>query len=164
MLLFAQESFWKPPNVYDAISVLGLVLAIASIWYAWWLARRETREQIRTALRVFSQTLDLHDVTEVSRLLGLARAAARNKKWKLAMEFCLEAQQRLQQLRSRSTTSEFLASRVEYISLHLGEFGRSLILQVDGRGQLPPRDHQKLEELILTLSRLLGRLQVPEPG
>jgi hypothetical protein len=28
------DSFWKPPTVYDALSVLGLALGIASIWYA----------------------------------------------------------------------------------------------------------------------------------
>jgi len=43
------DGFWKPPNVFDVLSVAGFVVGIASIWVSWWLAKRDIEKRLTEA-------------------------------------------------------------------------------------------------------------------
>jgi hypothetical protein len=43
MLFAEEEGFWKPPNIYDVLAAAGFAVAVASIWYAWYLSRLDIR-------------------------------------------------------------------------------------------------------------------------
>jgi hypothetical protein len=84
--MFAEEYvFWKWPTVYDALSVIGLALGIASIWYAWYLARKQLRADFRKAAdeavdRVAQLVLG-GDLADAVRFLRDADQALADKDW-----------------------------------------------------------------------------------
>jgi hypothetical protein len=84
--MFAEDyAFWKPPTVYDALSVVGLALGIASIWYAWHLARKQLRVDFRKAAdeavdRVAQLVLG-GDLADAVRFLRDAYQALSDKDW-----------------------------------------------------------------------------------
>ena len=50
MLLFADgDGFWTMKTVIDLIAVVGLVLTLFSIWFTWWLSKRDLSNRIAAA-------------------------------------------------------------------------------------------------------------------
>lgn len=102
MPLFADEPFWKVPNVHEAGGAVGLLLAIFSIWLSWWLATRDTRRRIEEAQRgtnrYIERLLTTHvqaELAEVIRCLRAVRAAADERRWTVAVVRIDDAEQHL---------------------------------------------------------------------
>ncbi|MGL4420571.1 MAG: hypothetical protein ACRCZF_07895 [Gemmataceae bacterium] len=63
-MIFADEVFWKTPNVYDLIGAIGLPIALISIWYAWYLSRRDIRRYVAATLARLA-SIELLDATQM---------------------------------------------------------------------------------------------------
>lgn len=162
MGLFAEEPFWKPPNVYDAFGVVGVVLALASIWYAWYLARRDIRQRIDNAVAGFLQSLTHTDISDAIQSLRLARAKCENKKWSVGRMYCETAFERLGRLIGRSDADSALVPRLSVATQDLRELLDALRRNLtDGRGDLPVAAVNRLADVIERLVKLEGELQTP---
>lgn len=86
------ESFWKIPNVYDSVGVVGLFIGVGSVWFSWWLAKRDLQQRIADAQK---QTTGLihrlvvaviqNDASEALRCMRDARQAIRQSDWAIAV-------------------------------------------------------------------------------
>ena len=97
MLLAA--GFWQINTVSDLITIVGFVITLISIWFAWFLAKRDLEKRISDAQK---QTVDrlawnlLHpDVTESKRCMAEAKEASRAKRWDRAVDRCEQAKNRI---------------------------------------------------------------------
>lgn len=159
------DSFWKPPTVYDALSVLGLALGIASIWYAWFLARKQLRADFRKAADEAVDRVALlvlgNDVADAVRFLREADQALTEKGWlrgTLRLEDASAALSRLiSNPRLTGSEREQLAKRLKGIrTLHT--FCREHALSKAAKDHLPPKRLAVLAQVVTELEQIRGRL------
>jgi hypothetical protein len=164
--MFAEaDPFWKPPTVYDVLSVVGLILGIASIWYAWYLARKQLRADFRKAAdeavdRVAQMVLG-SDVADAARYLRETDRLLGDKEW-------VRAQMRLD---DAATSIAGFASNTKLTAEETKEWTgrvmqlRRLLQQTreharsrKNRSHLPAEMIAPLDPLISELELLRGRL------
>jgi uncharacterized protein (DUF885 family) len=164
--MFADESaFWKWPTVYDALSVIGLALGIASIWYAWFLARKQLRADFRKAAdeavdRVAQLVLG-GDLADAVRFLRDAYQALADKDWERSGLRLDDAASMMSRFVSnpKLTAEEQSALRKRVAEL------RSLMVQTTAharskgnRGHMPTDQVNVVIEVVGELEHLRGRL------
>ncbi len=161
------DGFWKPPTVYDALGVIGLTLGIVSIWYAWFLARKQLRADFRKAAdeavdRVAQLVLG-GDLADAVRFLREADRAINEKDWDKGQLRLGDAATALARISSnpRLTADERkeLTSRLAELNgllLTTREHARS----AKNRGHMPKEQVEKLVHAISGLERVRGRLTV----
>lgn len=161
------DSFWKPPTVYDALSVLGLALGIASIWYAWFLARKQLRADFRKAAdeavdRVAQLVLG-GDLADAVRFLREADAALGDKDWLRGILRIDDARSDLARI---SANPRLTPDERKAITGRLADLNELLVQtrehsrSTKNRGHMPQDQVVKLSHLITELEQLRGRLTV----
>ena len=177
-MLFADEIFWKAPNVYDVFGVVGVIAGIFSIWYAWLLSKRDirkrideaaerasraAREEVRRVARAVLQT----GITEAIRTLAIAREACRSKSWVRAGELCELARDQLASVRDQlegvlvqpTTISEVQSELQTVLAVLLDcmtQLGRK---RQTGAGKMPDDVLRGLAESTHALRGVEGRIR-----
>lgn len=167
MLLAQAEGFWKWPNVVDVVS---LGLALASIWYASVLARRDikkrldeaaerasraARDEVRRVVRAIFQT----GVSDIVRSLELARHSCRGRQWVRALDLCLLAVGQLARVRAQAATEPSIAADLATISARVDAIVEALRSQPKvGTGSLPGDETRGLDQSIAILHGVEGRM------
>ena len=159
------DGFFKPPTVYDVLSVVGLILGIGSIWYAWYLARKQLRADVQRAAKIaLDRVAGLvlgNDVADAARHLREADRLLAEKEW-------VRAQMRLD---DAATLVARFASNTKLTPEETKEWTdrvirlRTLLNQTrdharstKNRGHLPPDLIVPLDSLVAELELLRGRL------
>ena len=47
--MLVADGYWEIKNLSDAIAIIGLLLTVGSIWFSWYLARRDIDARIAKA-------------------------------------------------------------------------------------------------------------------
>lgn len=164
--MFAEtDVFWKWPSVYDAISVVGLGFGLASIWYAWYLARRQLRADFKKAAEEAVDVLVRFalsgDLAEAVRFLREAERALAEKDWPLGLVRLDDAASTVARFceHSRLTEGERdrlikLVDRIRATNQQTRSHSRSTA----NRGHLPDTMSGSFGGMITELERLRGRL------
>ncbi len=151
--------------MYDVLSVVGLVVGIASVWYAWHLARRQLRADFRKAAdeavdRVVQLVLG-GDQSDAVRFLREADRALNEKDWEKGELRLADAASAIARISSnvRLTADERKAltdglAEINGLLIRTREHSRS----TKNRGHMPPELLVKLVNLVSELERLRGRL------
>jgi hypothetical protein len=168
-MLFA-DGFWEIKTLSDTVTIVGFVVTLFSIWFSWWLAKRDIEKRIQDAQK---QTVDrlvrslLHpDVAETDKCLQEAREAYRMKRWDRAVDRCEQAKHRIPKFLSLPGLD---AEDCEKLVLVIDEL-RLLIIQLeevrdgkirDGkpRTELTNAKIKDLDDLITTLATIEGKLR-----
>ena len=164
--MFAEtDAFWKWPSVYDVLTVGGLALGIASIWYAGYLARRQLRADFdkaaTEAVDVLSRLTLGSELSEAVRFLKDAERFLAEKKWEAALlrlddaasavaRFC-EHRRLTEEERGRLT---ILVDQVREVSHATRVHAKSK----SNRGHLPEERLKLFGTMLTELERLRGRL------
>jgi hypothetical protein len=97
-MLFA-DGFWEIKNLSDTVTIVGFLVTLFSIWFAWWLAARDLQKRIRDgqkhAVQRLTRILLQLDLTETGRCLREAREACRANRWERAIDRCEQAKHRI---------------------------------------------------------------------
>lgn len=169
-MLFA-DGFWKEPNVYDAAGVLGLIIGIASVWYAWLLAKRDLKQRIdeatekaaaaaRAEIRRIAHSTVANGLADVIRWLELAREASKAKRWPRTVELTQLACEKLADVIGQPATAGVVRDELRPLPVTLREVIAKLDKQErSGAGTFPAAAKLKLDETIETLNRLNGTLR-----
>lgn len=167
-MLFADaEGFWKSP---DATGVTGIILAVASIWATWWLARQDIRKRIaeaearasraaRDEVRRVARALLQTGVAATVRSLELAREACNGRRWPRAVELCILAREQLARVLAQPTADESIQSDLRDVSAVLQTcVGKLREQPKTGAGDVPEAVLNGLDDSILALHRVEGRM------
>jgi hypothetical protein len=100
-MVFA-EGFWEIKNLIDVITLIGLILTLLSIWFSWFLARRDLEQRLseergKTIERITLLLLRT-DLNRVYWLLREARQAYQAKDYTRTLDRCEWAEYFLNQL------------------------------------------------------------------
>ena len=83
------DGFWSIRSVNDLIGFLGFVLTVGSIWYAWYLAKRQLRADFRKAaaeaVERVGKLLLGNELAEAIAFLREAEAALTRREWTPAL-------------------------------------------------------------------------------
>lgn len=172
-MLFADE-FWKPPNMYDAAGVAGLVIGIVSIWLSWWLARRDIEKRIEKAadraaraardeVRRVADALLSTGLRDVIRALDLAREACGGKRWARAAELCVQAREQLARVLGQPLPEAEVAELRELTATLTRCITRLRDQPRQGTGETPSAVRSGLDETLLVLWRIEGRMTAIRP-
>jgi hypothetical protein len=166
-MLFADEPFWKPPNVFDVLSVVAFVVGVGSVWFSWWLAKRDIRrrlaeaaEQAATAardeVRRVARALLQTGLRDVIRALDLAREACRGKRIERATELLEVAREQLVRVAEQPQLSEPSRAAVNNASMSLRDCIEKLRQQPmrAGIGKVPDEVRTILDEALMCLHRV----------
>jgi hypothetical protein len=170
MLLADAEGFWKAPSVFDVLGVAGFAIGVASIWLSWWLAKRDiekrlaeatekaataAREEVRRVARAVFQS----GVTATIRSLELAREVCNGKRWSRAIELCILAREQLARVLAQPAADEAAQTELRGVSAAVMDCVTSLrTRRKDGEGKVPETVLGSLDESILALHRVDGRM------
>jgi hypothetical protein len=162
-MLFA-DGFWEIKTLNDAIAVVGLVLTLGSIWFSWWLAKRDLEKRIQIAqdqtIERLARSLLHPEVSETGRCLREAREACRAKRWERAIDRCEQAKHRIPAFHSLPGLDEDdrikLGAAVDKLRL--------LVQQVEDvvaerRSELTPTKLRELDLLITLLVLIEGKIR-----
>lgn len=127
MLIAVAESFWKAPNVFDVAGVLGTIAGIGSIWFSWWLAKRDIAKRIaeaearasdaaRIEVRRVAQAVMQTGISSTIRSLELAREACNGKRWPRAVELCLLAREQLTRALAQPASDDQIQSELRNLT------------------------------------------------
>lgn len=164
------EAFWKEPNVYDAVGVLGLVIGFYSVWLAIRIAKRDIQKQLaeaadraeraaREEVRRVARLLLQSGLTSAIRSLELAREVCNVKRWVRAPELCLSANEHLARAVVQPSLDEASRAEVRGVSAALQNCVTRLRgKRADGAGDAPEGVAVALDGAILALHRIEGRL------
>lgn len=164
------EAFWKSPNVFDVLSLVGLAVGFISIWLAIIYSKRdlttkiaeaETRasEAAREEIRRIAQELYLVRIAELIRILAMAREACRAKAWARSCELCEQAREDVISLLSKSGTGGAPNTELDNLVAVLLECIEELRRKREsGTGKVPEGVYDGITESIHQLRRLEGRL------
>ncbi len=170
MLIAVAESFWKAPNVFDVAGVLGTIAGIGSIWFSWWLAKRDIAKRIaeaearasdaaRIEVRRVAQAVMQTGISSTIRSLELAREACNGKRWPRAVELCLLAREQLTRALAQPASDDQIQSELRNLTAILQDcVGRLREQPRMGAGELSEQVLQGLDESILALHRVEGRI------
>jgi len=170
MLLADAEEFWKAPNVFDVMTFGGFALGILSIWLAWWLAKRDIEKRLvevardasaaaRDEVRRVGRALLHSGIGSTIRSLELCREACNGKRWARAAELCLLAREQLARILAQPAADDKIEEHLRDVSAALQNCVKQLRDQPRvGTGVLPPAVQHGLDEAILALHRVEGRL------
>jgi hypothetical protein len=178
-MLFADgEGFWKSPNVFDVAGMAGLVVGLMSIWLSWWLARRDiqkrladaterasaaAREEVQRVARAVLQS----GVAVTVRSLELAREVCNGKRWARAVELCILAREQLAKVLAQPAADESIQTELREVSGALQDCVTRLRMKTqrqEGAGTAPEGVLNALDEAILGLHRVEGRMTGIQPG
>lgn len=159
------DAFWKPPSVYDVLSVVGLFLGVASIWISFWLAKKQLRADLRKAaneaLDRVAQLVLGGDLADAARFLREADRLLNGKEWVLAQVRLDDAASLIARFASNSklTGEETKAwtGRVVVLTTLLTQT-RDHARSTKNRGHLAADIVAPLVTLITELELLRGRL------
>lgn len=162
-MVFADE-FWSVKNLVDWLAVIGLFLTLGSIWFSWFLAKRDLTKRIdeaqnRTITRV-AATLLQPDVAETSRCLHEAREACRAKRWERAIDRCEQASHRIPRFRYLPGLDEEDRAKLDRAVDQL----RLLMRQIEEissakRSALTANKLRDLDDVIATLAAIEGKIR-----
>jgi len=164
------DGFWKPPNVFDVLSVAGFVVGIASIWVSWWLAKRDIEKRLTEAADRASATARdevrrvakavLHSgLADTIRSLELTREACGGKQWRRAAEVCQLAREQLARVLAQPAADEAIQPELRDLYRVLQDCVNDLRVQPKtGTGTMPADVSQGLDESIVALHRVEGRM------
>lgn len=159
------DPFWKPPTVYDVLSVVGLVVGIASVWYAWYLARKQLRADFRKAAdeavdRVAQLVLG-GDLADAVRFLREADQALADKDW---LRGILRVDDAVSAIARLSANPKLTAEERAALTAGLDDL-RELLLQTrnhsrskKNRGHMPQEQVIKLVHLVTRSEQFRGRM------
>jgi hypothetical protein len=127
MLLADAEGFWKAPNVFDLISIVGLAIGLGSIWLSWWLAKRDIERRLaeaadrasaaaRDEVRRVAQAVLQTGVSATIRSLDLAREACNGKRWPRGVELCNLAREQLARVLAQPAADESVWTELRDVS------------------------------------------------
>jgi len=164
--MFAEtDAFWKWPSVYDVLTVGGLALGIASIWYAWYLARRQLRADLdraaAEAVDVLSRFVLGGDLAEAVRLLKEAQRYLSDRKWELGLVRMDDATSAISRFSEHLRLDEKGRHGLMGILNQLGEIGRTARSHSRSpakKSHLPAEPLNRLPAIVIDLERLRGRL------
>lgn len=175
-MLFADAAgFFKSPNVYDIIGVIGLVAGIASIWLAAKYARRDLAKQLaeasreasdaaRQEVRRVARAILSGGVGDAIRCLELCREACAARRWPRAVELCLSARQLVARCEGQPTAGEPLRAELQRVMALLQScVDRFRAMPKVGTGDLPPETLRGLDEAIIALHGADGRMSGIRP-
>ncbi len=169
-MLFA-DGFWKEPNVYDVVGIVGLVIGIGSVWFAWLLAKQDIKQRIEQAtetataaardeIRRVAQSHVAGGLSDVIRWLELAREASKAKRWPRSGELCELAGEKLADILGQPATQGVVREELRPLCVVLREIVAKLDKQGrPGTGVLQSAAKSRLDEAIQTLNRLNGTLR-----
>jgi hypothetical protein len=168
-MVFANaEGFWKPPNLYDTIGVVGFAVGLASIWLSWWLARRDIRSKIEVARR---DALGLVDrvttiliqtqLAESLRCLRDVRDAIRRKDWARAMIRRDDVEYHLLGVAKNNRFTNEEANLLQQVMDDLAVLGRRVgkVGEAPARKGISAESKEMLEGLITAVGRIEARLR-----
>ena len=170
MLFAEEEGFWKPPNIYDVLAAAGFAVAVASIWYAWYLSRLDIRKRLREATEKASeaardevnrvaQAVLLSGVSTTLLTLALAREACGSKKWSKAAELCTFAREQLARFLAQPATPTDIQTELKDVNGFLSDCVQGLrAMPKTGAGDLPEELLRGLDDTIVKLHGVDGRL------
>ncbi|MBA4188404.1 MAG: hypothetical protein C0467_10405 [Planctomycetaceae bacterium] len=170
MLLADTEGFWKSPNVYDVLGAAGFVISVASIWLAWWLAKRDIEKRLaeaserasaaaRDEVRRVARAVLHSGVATTIRSLELAREACNGKRWPRAVELCILAREQLARVLAQPAADEALQTEVREVSARLQDCVAKLRKKPKlGAGEIPEEVQRGLDESIVDLHRVESRM------
>lgn len=170
MLIADAEGFWKTPNVFDVFGGIGVILGVASIWVSWWLAKRDLQKRLdeaaerasraaRDEVRRVAQAVLHTGVADAARFLALTREAWRAKAWPRAGELCELAREQLAGVVAQPAASAEIQVVLRGVSVVLLECVTELRRRREpGAGKMPEEALQRLEESILALRQVEGRM------
>lgn len=170
-MLFADaEGFWKPPNVYDVIGIVGFVVGIGSVWLSWRLAKQDIKKRLdeaadraskaaRDEVRRVANAVIHSGVADTVRSLELAREACRAKQWPRGGELCELAREQLAWALSQPAVSADTMNELQDVTLTLLDCVAWLRRQPKrGSGEMPDEVRRGLDDSILALHRAEGRM------
>lgn len=165
MLLFANgDGFWVIKTVSDLISIIGFVLALFSIWLAWWLAKRDIEKRIAKAqLETFARLTAIvlqGDVSETSRLLRESAELCRAKHWARAIDRLEQAMQRVPRFRQLPGLESAVLPRLDQLVDQLRLLIRQIEEVIDGkRTGLTTNKTRELQNLTVLLATIEGKIR-----
>jgi hypothetical protein len=174
-MLFANDAFWKSPNVFDAAGIVGVIAGLASIWVSWWLARRDikkrvdeaaeraakaAREEIRRVARAVLQT----GISATIRSLELAREVCNWRHWARTKELCILAREQLAKVLAQPAANESVQVELRDISASLLDCVTKLrTKKAEGKGEAPEGVLTALDSAIIALHRVESRITGIQP-
>ncbi|HXD84999.1 MAG TPA: hypothetical protein VN641_00790 [Urbifossiella sp.] len=160
------EGFWSFRNAVDWIAVVGLVLALFSIWLTWWLAKQDLEKRIRSAQRDLVERLSgmvlQNDIVEASRYLQEARELCRRSQWERALDRCEQAMHRVPRFRFLPGLHPDDLPRLDELVDKLLSLARQVgdIMQArNKRTELSPSKWKDLDEMILVVAAIEGKIR-----
>jgi hypothetical protein len=160
------DGFWEVRNLNDTLAVVGFFLTLGSIWYAWWLARKDLRRRIDEARRETvsrpAAALLQSDVSETFRLLEQAREACRLKNWSRAIDRSEQAMRRIPKFRPLPGLTEDDRRRLDEAvdTLRLMVRYSELVLDPDKKPVgLSAEKTNQLDNLIDLVAGIEGRMR-----
>ena len=161
----ANDAFWKWPSVYDVITVVGLAMGLASIWYAWYLARRQLRADLRKAaaeaVDVLSRFVLGGDLAEAVRFLREADRWLADKNWEIGVLRLDDAAATMARFSEHAHLKEEDKGRLTELVTQvrsLSQATRSHARSKSNRGHLPQDLTDKVGTIVVELERMRGRL------
>ncbi|MFO0806000.1 MAG: hypothetical protein U0791_23080 [Gemmataceae bacterium] len=124
MTLLANDSFWAIRSINDLVSLVGFLLAIISIWFSWWLAKRDLEKRISHSQRVQYLRLQLvmirADLSRIHWLLREGRQACQAADLVRGLDRCEWAQYFMGQLRIDEAASTDLLELMHKLQTTFG--------------------------------------------
>jgi len=168
LLLFAEgDGFLGLKTVADWITAIGFVVGLFSIWFSWWLAKRDLKKRITEAQREtvanLTRALLQSDVIETGRCLEQAREACQTKSWSRAMDRCGLARSRIPKFRHlpglTDEDRQKLGEAVENLNVLIRVLEQ--VIDPDKKSkELPQARLTELDQITILVSDIEGKLRL----
>lgn len=170
--MFAEtDVFWKSPSVYDVIGVGGLALGLASIWYAWHLAKKQLRADFKKAateaVDVMTRFVLGGELAEAVRFLKDAQRYLADRKWELGILRIDDAVSAVSRLGERLGLSGEEQKRITELLDKLGETSKATRAHMRSKSKRLHLEDQLLSGFgvtVVELERFRGRLLATNSG
>jgi len=165
MALFANDGFWAIRTVNDVIALVGFALAIISIWFSWWLSKRDLENRIGRAHRESIVRMRIvtirSDMSRIHWLLREARQAYQSSDLNRTLDRCEWSEYFLSQLRIDDETSTDIAGLVHNCEDDLRLIARAVTKQLkDASGTIASETQLKrFARVLQRLSKLKSLIE-----
>lgn len=171
-MLFATDTFWKWPNVFDIITFIGLIIGIGSVWLSWKWAKQDIQRRLdeatdrasdaaRKEVRRIAQNILYSEISAALRTLELAREACTGRQWDRAQFLCPLGREQLTRLLSQLAPEHSLRQTIQPIVASLQDCVANLRSQpAKGTGKLPDRVATVLDNSIAVLHGVDAELRL----